>query len=229
MKKITLFLIFLLTAGLLAAQQVTIERITGKVQISSGGAWANASNGDVVAPGSIVSTGFKSTAVLNTGDATVEVAQLTRLTLEELIDQGDAVKTTLFLNGGKINAEVSRERVRQDFTVRSPIATASVRGTGFAFDGRNLSVTHGAVLVVAGGGTVLALPGDSIRTGDGTGTPPSRAEALAEQTGVKAVLDLLNEEDLPEGMSSEGLNELISSALLDQLQSQQVILGLVIQ
>jgi hypothetical protein len=234
MKKIIMILIlgagFLLTSQL-TAQQATIEKLTGRVQLSrSGGGWTNAAEGQVIAPGTIVSTGFKSSAVLNTGDAKVQVAQLTRLTLEELTEKADSVSTTLFLNGGRINTEVSRERVRQDFTVRSPIATASVRGTGFGFDGRNLNVSHGAVLMVAGGGSVLALPGDIIKTGT-SGSPASRLRALLEQTGVSAVLSVL-EEDGMEGMLGEVQDDLASEAirnLLNDLAGNYVSVVLFIQ
>ena len=222
----------LFLATQLTAQQATIEKLSGRVQISTaGGRWTNAAEGQTVTSGTIISTGFKSSAVLNTGDATIQVAQLTRLTLEELTAKADSVSTTLFLNGGRINTEVSRERVRQDFTVRSPIATASVRGTGFGFDGRNLNVSHGAVLLLAGGGSVLAIQGDAIRTG-ASGLPAGRLQALLEQTGVSAVLDVIDEDNLEGMLGGEGQGDLSSTAILDlinDLAAQYVIIGLFIQ
>lgn len=201
MKKI-LFALIVAGLSLLTAKDAAIESISGRVQISKGSGWITAKNGDVIPPGAVISTGFKSTCVLNTGDAEITVAQLTRLTLEELVEQNDTVSTTLFLNGGKINTSVSRERVRQDFTVRSPIATASVRGTSFNFDGKNLEVLTGLVLVESGRGFVIAQKGDRINSGGAGETPPSRTEALAEQTGVSSVLSILTGEE--KGPSLDG-------------------------
>ena len=146
----------ILSAAILTGQDAVLAKVTGQVKISADSrSWIAAKQGDTLAPGTVISTGFKSTALVKTDDAEIEVSQLTRLTLEELIQRDDTVHTTLFLNGGRINTQVSRERVRQDFTVRSPIATASVRGTGFSFDGRNLTVEHGSVLISAGGNRCL--------------------------------------------------------------------------
>jgi hypothetical protein len=201
---IIICLLILLPAMALTAQNAVLARVTGQVKISADSrTWTAARQGDRVTPGTIISTGFKSTALVKTTDAEIEVAQLTRLTLEELTRRGDTVQTTLFLNGGRINTEVSRENVRQDFTVRSPIATASVRGTGFSFDGRNLEVKHGSVLMQSGGRGVLTQKGDKITLG-GSGQPESRSGAMKKQTEVKAVLalDSEDEEDLVTGGSS---------------------------
>jgi len=185
---------------LLGANTVTVESVSGKVQIQQGSSWVNVSAGTSLDTGTVISTGFRSTAKLNTGSAVIDVEQLTRLTIEELITQDDSVTTTLFLNGGRINAEVSRENLRQDFTVRSSVATASVRGTGFSFDGRRLQVSHGAVLMRSRGRSVLAVRGDKIQTGS-NGQPRSRVQSLREENRIAAVLDVDDEEDLEEIIS----------------------------
>lgn len=201
MKMIVLLMCGILS--LLAAESITVDAISGKVQIQQGSSWVDISAGAELDPGTVISTGFRSTARLNTGSAIIEVAQLTRLTIEELISKEDSVTTTLFLNGGRINAEVSRENLRQDFTVRSSVATASVRGTGFTFDGRRLQVSHGAVLMQSRGRSVMAFRGDVFHTGN-NGRPPSRVQALREENRVKAVLEVEDEEDLEEILSEMG-------------------------
>lgn len=203
MKIRIMILLLCLILPILGADTVTLESVSGKVQIQDGSSWIDVAAGAVLSPGTVISTGFRSTAKLNTGSAIVDVEQLTRLTIEELITREDSVTTTLFLNGGRINAEVSRENLRQDFTVRSSVATASVRGTGFSFDGRRLQVAHGAVLMQSRGRSVLALRGDIIQTG-GNGRPHNRVQALREQNQVKALLELENEEDLEEIISEMG-------------------------
>lgn len=199
--KIKMMIILLLAIiPLLGANTVTVESVSGKVQIQQGSSWVDVSAGSNLDTGTVISTGFRSTARLNTGSAVIDVEQLTRLTIEELITQEDSVTTTLFLNGGRINAEVSRENLRQDFTVRSSVATASVRGTGFSFDGRRLQVAHGAVLMRSRGRSVLAVRGDKIQTGN-NGQPRSRVQSLREENRIAAVLDVDDEEDLEEIIS----------------------------
>ncbi len=221
-KNTVFYLTILLSLFPLAAQEAVLARVTGQVKISADSqTWITAKQGDSLPPGTVVSTGFKSTALIKTEDAEIEVAQLTRLTLEELSKKDDAVQTTLFLNGGRINTEVSRERVRQDFTVRSPIATASVRGTGFTFDGRNLAVRHGSVLMVAGRRSVLTQGGDRLST-TGSGEPESRAGGFKKQTEVGAFLIL--ESDGEEGGSSGDNSGL--EKLLDQINAQDAELSI---
>ena len=57
----------------------------------------------------------------------------------------------MFLMAGRVKAEVTpKEGEKAEFKVKSPTATASVRGTGFEFDGHNLFVDHGAVQFESG-------------------------------------------------------------------------------
>ena len=54
---------------------------------------------------------------------------------------------------GRVKAEVTPKKgEKADFKIKSPTATASVRGTGFEFDGQNLLVDHGAVQLEAESG-----------------------------------------------------------------------------
>jgi len=76
-----------------------IQKLTGKVQIktaeSSG--FVKAKVGDVIKPTTIVLTAMKSTAVIVVGTTPINVAPLTRLTLEEMI------KATAASTGGKLS------------------------------------------------------------------------------------------------------------------------------
>jgi hypothetical protein len=57
------------------------------------------------------------------------------------------VSTDLYLQVGKVKTEVKKTGgVQNDFTIRSPVTTASVRGTVFDFDTVNLDVFEGIVL-----------------------------------------------------------------------------------
>jgi hypothetical protein len=121
--------------------------VTGKVEYQKpGGAWKPAKAGDGVERGTIVSTGFKSSATLKLDEASLFLKPLTRLTLEELVKTSGGTQTKLFLLAGRVKADVPPQAGKtNDFKVRSPTATASVRGTAFEFDGQSLLVSRGKV------------------------------------------------------------------------------------
>ena len=151
MKKSLGILILCIAAGIsslaAAALTATITEVAGKVECKLPGTdWVAAKTGTVLPAGSLISTGFKSTAILKTESATLTVKPVTRLSLEELVKSEGTTKTQMFLMAGRVKAEVTPRKGEQaEFKVKSPTATASVRGTGFEFDGQNLLVDHGAV------------------------------------------------------------------------------------
>ena len=151
MKKSLGILILCIAAGIsslaAAALTATITEVAGKVECKLPGKdWVAAKTGTVLPAGSLISTGFKSTAILKTESATLTVKPVTRLSLEELVKSEGTTKTQMFLMAGRVKAEVTPRKGEQaEFKVKSPTATASVRGTGFEFDGQNLLVDHGAV------------------------------------------------------------------------------------
>lgn len=136
----------------------TITEIAGKVECKlPQQEWQTAKVGDVLPAGSLISTGFKSTAILKTESATLTVKPVTRLSLEDLVKSEGTTKTQMFLMAGRVKAEVTpKSGEKADFKIKSPTATASVRGTGFEFDGKNLLVDHGAVQFEAESGVGVA-------------------------------------------------------------------------
>jgi len=76
-----------------------IQKLTGKVQIKKAESsdYVKAKVGDVIKPSTIVYTAMKSTAVIVVGSTPINVAPLTRLSLEEMI------KTTAASTGGKLS------------------------------------------------------------------------------------------------------------------------------
>jgi hypothetical protein len=188
MKKIdTLLAILLLAAALAGAQtQARVRSFTGKVEIlGAQQAWAPVKAGMSLGLGTTISTGFNSTAVLELGSSVLQVKPLTRLRLNELVAREGTVTTDLFLQVGKIRAEVkSAEGLAQDFKVKSPVSTAAVRGTGFEYDGYELYVFEGTVSYTnLTGQSRSYAPGEQ---GDSDGySPPSDAEQqLLSDSGV---------------------------------------------
>ncbi len=136
MKKLTLAVLFsLLTFAGLNALEAKVVSVTGKVEQQRGSSWIAVKQGDTLQKGAVISTGFNSSAVLSVSDSTITVGALTRMTIEQLASNAYKDDTQVFIDSGKISADVKHtEDRRSDFKVRSPVATASVRGTQIGMD-----------------------------------------------------------------------------------------------
>jgi hypothetical protein len=198
MKKIFVFMLVFAGIWSVFAQegQAVILEARGTVEIQDGGLaeWRAAAPGDTFGKNAVISTGFRSTALIALGDSRLSVRPLTRLTLEELVQRDTAEEVSLHLRTGRIRAEVRPPSGgRTDFTVRSPVATASVRGTSFEFDTRHLYVNDGRVLLEGGNGqTVYVDEGQRsyVEESEQRVIPPFEAEAalltpaLSELTNI---------------------------------------------
>jgi hypothetical protein len=130
--------------------QALFVEVSGTVEIKEAGSseWKTAAPGLSVGGNTVIATGLKSSAVIVLGSSRLEVRPLTMLTLEELTQRGGGEETSLYLRTGRIQARVNQPTgLSVDFTVKSPTVTASVRGTSFEFDGINLWVENGMVLL----------------------------------------------------------------------------------
>ena len=149
MRKAFLVLLILTVAlvPMIAQTKAIVKEVKGKVEIKlPGRGWQRARGGMIIPKGATISTGFKSSAVLQLGKSMLQVKPLTRMTLEELIQKNGVVSTKLFLRVGKIKAKVrSAKGLRQNFKLKSPVSTAAVRGTDFEYDGIHLKVEEGVV------------------------------------------------------------------------------------
>lgn len=85
-----------------------------------------------------------------------------------------APQTGLYLVSGKVQVEVkpSPKGEVTTFTVKSAMATASVRGTGFEFDGENLLVNHGSVKINDALGISHTIKGGEYGNGGSRGKMP---------------------------------------------------------
>ena len=130
------------------AQSGVIKEITGTVELKPSGAtgYTAARAGDTVAEDTIISTGLKSTAMVEVGSTAIAVLPLTRLTLTEIRSSQGNETLNVNLQAGRVRVDVTPlAGNRASTTVNSPISTASVRGTSFYFDTRNLHVREGSV------------------------------------------------------------------------------------
>jgi hypothetical protein len=148
MKK-TVLAFFLMIAGMgVFAQNGTIRELSGTVELKNPGAanYVSAKIGDMVNQKTVISTGFKSTALIQVGGTLLTVRPLTRLTLTEINVSSGAETLNVNLQAGRVRVDVNPPvGVKASMSVSSPSATASVRGTSFEFDTRNLYVNHGTV------------------------------------------------------------------------------------
>jgi hypothetical protein len=149
MKKL-LVIVLVITASAAWAQspRAVIQELRGTVETKAPGAseWKTAMVGQELERETLVSTGFKSEAVIALGDSTLLARPLTRLTLGEIAAAADSERVEVHLRTGRIRADVRPPAGGAvDFTVRSPMATASVRGTSFEFDTFTLRVDEGTV------------------------------------------------------------------------------------
>lgn len=128
-----------------ATMEATVVSAKGKTEIQKGDKWIPLQVGSTISKGSVIQTGFKSELILKIKNSTITVAPLSRLTFEQLSSSNSKDTTRVFLDTGSLKSNVKKTSDRRvGFTVRSPVATASVRGTSFDFtNAYNSSVVIG--------------------------------------------------------------------------------------
>ena len=201
MKRFILSIIFAALACSLFAMQAQVVSATGKAEVQKGSSWVALKAGDVLDEGSVIQTGFKSELVLKIKESTVTVSALTRITLQTLAERegisGSQGKdeTTIFLDTGSLKSNVQKSADRRvGFTVRSPVATASVRGTAFqflaGFKKNTLETDRGKVAFGRTGKqeepeALLVVKGEtaSIGTGNEIKTPEMLAKEMSSNLG----------------------------------------------
>lgn len=173
-----------LTLQYLEAQPIeaTIVGVSGRVELRNGAAaWRPAAVGDVILAGTTVSTGFGAEARIQIGESVLQVRELTRMTLEELVEREDSLDTDLFLQIGRIRSEVRGTRgLENNFQLRSTQATAAVRGTSFEFDGINLTVNEGLVSLANRLGKQQRVGRGQSSSADGY-NPPQKPQQIAQR------------------------------------------------
>ncbi|MCL2441202.1 MAG: FecR family protein [Treponema sp.] len=178
MKKIFIFVLFyMFVLNCVFSQAGIIRELTGEVELKRAGstAFVRASAGDTVSANTIISTGFRSTAVIAVGSALITVRPLTRLTLAEIQSAENTENINVNLQAGRVRVDVNPPAgTRTNMSVQSPSATASVRGTSFEMDIDNVSVTEGRVVFngTAGPPVMVTAGNESMVTANGTPANP---------------------------------------------------------
>jgi len=179
MKKIIFTAVFITLAVCGAfCQNGVIRELTGEVELKRSGssAFVPASAGDAVSSNTVVSTGFRSTAIIAIGSSVITVRPLTRLTLAEIQSAENTENINVNLQAGRVRVEVKPPAgTKTNLNVQSPSVTASVRGTTFEMDTHNLMGIEGKVLLSgASGAGVMVTGGNSSSSNiDGTVSNPA--------------------------------------------------------
>lgn len=94
------------------------------------GEWREAKVGDTLPPGTQIRTRTRSKLGLRFGDDTaVLIENATKASIDQFARSGDGQQIQLGLGYGAIRAGVGETTVRSDFTIQTPTATLSKRGT----------------------------------------------------------------------------------------------------
>jgi hypothetical protein len=166
--------------------RAVIRELRGTVETKAAGSsvWQTAVVGQELERETILSTGFRSEAALDLGSSILRVRPLTCLSLAEITATADADRIEIYLRVGRIRAEVTPPAGGTvDFTIRSPIAVASVRGTSFEFDTVTLMVDEGTVSFSGADNTaVYVAAGQSSSPDPVSGRTAAPVETAAART-----------------------------------------------
>lgn len=203
-KKLFLCLTLILFATLCFAQSRNIQVVSavGKVEKQQDGLWVPVQVGEVLSKGTLISTGFRSSATLKFEGSVISVSALSRLTIAELLENENSRDTSVFLDAGKIKADIkTSDNKRVSFTVRTPIATASVKGTAGSVSALGDVVSYEnvwATTVVNPDGTestkqIPVSQGMHLSLSANVGSNSPVTLTLASDTGVSPLLQNVSE------------------------------------
>lgn len=147
--KFIFFILFLIFGNLLFCQQAKVTFIKGKAEVLKNDSWVLLKVGSLLRNSDVVSTGFQSELRLEINGTICALGSLTRLKIENIKEGTEKDDISLFLNTGSVRSKVKpTSNKRIGYVVKSPIATASVRGTDFIVTSNgNISCSEGAVAV----------------------------------------------------------------------------------
>lgn len=134
MKKIFILALVSLLGSAMFGIEARVLSVSGKVQVQRNNVWVDLKPNDVIRKGEMVQTGFKSEAQISitssNQNSKLTIAPLSRLTIEQLVEGKGADKASVYVATGSVKSEIKKtEDRRASYTVRGPVATASVRGT----------------------------------------------------------------------------------------------------
>ena len=148
-KSILTFALVLFSFTTLMAESAKVLYVNGKVEVNRNNSWIPLKVGDAVAVNETISTGFKSEAKISLYDSVMVLGALTRVTLDSLYKTADKDNVSVYLNTGAVRSKVNHTNTKRvAYSVTSPVATASARGTDFTVTASgNMSCSEGSIAV----------------------------------------------------------------------------------
>jgi len=208
MKKIVFAVLFTLVIISAAfSQSAVIRELSGEVEIKREGSavFVKASAGDTIAANTIISTGFRSTAIVAAGSSLITVRPLTRLSLAEIQTLENSENTSINLQSGRVRVEVNPPAgTRANLTVQSPSTTASVRGTSFEMDTVNLSVVTGKVIYSGSSGPAAMITAGNSSFSSTNGTAADPVEIKVASLAPSAPVGAPSSDSIPQPSVTTG-------------------------
>ena len=143
--------LFAVISGPLFAATAKVTYVKGKVEVNRNNEWVALKMGDEIKESETISTGFQSEARLNLNGSVMAVPALSRVTLETLKTSGTKDNVSIYIDTGAVRSKVVHtEGKKIEYTARTSVAVASVRGTDFAlFSSGKAKCYSGAIAVWA--------------------------------------------------------------------------------
>lgn len=195
LKSLICFAVISICSSTLFAANATIVSVTGKVEVNRNNTWVPLSVNSSISEGEIISTGFNSEALIRYNNSVMRLGPLTRITLEKLASSEKKDDVSVYVSTGAVRSTVKHtENKRVTYTVRNPVAVASVRGTDFLFIGTGKTTCYDGAVALSRGSSYSAKS-------RGVTAPADNSEPATPEEAVEA------ESKLPgDGMSTEDVN-----------------------
>lgn len=117
----------------LEVKKITVKNLNGDLEYRRGkdGPFLPLTKDVVLGPGDFVATGVDSRVTLDLGFGELHITPLTQIRIDEyVLDPSKLAKTQMYLYVGAISAKVKHTpSIRSDFSVRTPTALSSIRGS----------------------------------------------------------------------------------------------------
>lgn len=153
-----------------------ITVLSGDVEYRAKGSsgFVTATLGTVVHEGDFVSTSFDSSITLKFPYGQVKAGQTTQLRVDEFLSQANLSKTQLFVKIGSVQAKVKHTAaIRSDFSVLTPTANSSIRGSEM-------------IVTVASDGVTSVYTTEDVSTVQGNRDAEAMTLAQGNMTTIKA-------------------------------------------
>lgn len=166
---ISMALLIAFSAPAAARETLSIKSLQGEVAVSEDGEnWLPAEPGSefLIAEGGYIKTGPNSQALVRwTMGHAVKVYDNANIKIEKLLTRGNMEETLLSVSKGKVFATVNRLMSTESrFDVKTPVAVAAVRGTGYYLDvgekGQTTIIMQDGSLDIIHGGKTYLLDAD---------------------------------------------------------------------